>query len=102
VVPWTLARIPKAGETRGNLAAGGTARAQPLSARDLVIAETIAPWAREQGIFLAGLDVIGNQLTEINVTSPTGFQEITAQSGHDVAAQFIAAIERNCSNSIHI
>lgn len=102
VVPWALARIPKAGETRGNLAAGGTARAQPLSARDLVIAETIAPWAREQGIFLAGLDVIGNHLTEINVTSPTGFQEITAQSGHDVAAQFIAAIERSCSNSIHI
>ena len=102
VVPWALARIPKAGETRGNLAAGGTARAQPLSARDLVIAETIAPWAREQGIFLAGLDVIGNHLTEINVTSPTGFQEITAQSGHDVAAQFIAAIERNCSNSIRI
>ncbi|MDP2267526.1 MAG: glutathione synthase, partial [Thiobacillus sp.] len=102
VVPWALARIPKAGETRGNLAAGGTARAQPLSARDLIIAETIAPWARDQGIFLAGLDVIGNHLTEINVTSPTGFQEITAQSGHDVAAQFIAAIERNCSNSIHI
>ena len=102
VVPWALARIPKAGETRGNLAAGGTARAQPLSARDQVLAETIAPWAKEQGIFLAGLDVIGNSLTEINVTSPTGFQEITAQTGHDVAAQFIAAIERNCSNSIRL
>jgi glutathione synthase len=101
VVPWALARIPKAGETRGNLAAGGTARAQPLSARDLHIAETIAPWAREHGIFLTGLDVIGNCLTEINVTSPTGFQEITAQTGHDVAAQFIAAIERNCSTTIH-
>ena len=101
VVPWALARIPKAGETRGNLAAGGTAKAQPLSARDLHIAETIAPWAREHGIFLTGLDVIGNCLTEINVTSPTGFQEITAQTGHDVAAQFIAAIERNCSTTIH-
>jgi glutathione synthase len=101
VVPWVLARIPRAGETRGNLAAGGTARAQPLSARDLFIAETIAPWAKEQGIFLAGLDVIGSCLTEINVTSPTGFQEIMEQTGHDVAAQFIAAIERNCSTTIH-
>ena len=94
VVPWALARIPLAGETRGNLAAGGTARAQPLSARDREIAETIAPWAKGHGIFLAGLDVIGDCLTEINVTSPTGFQEITAQTGHDVAAQFITAVER--------
>ena len=100
VVPWALARIPKAGETRGNLAAGGTARAQPLSARDQVIAETIAPWAKANGIFLAGLDVIGDCLTEINVTSPTGFQEITAQTGHDVAAQFIAAVERGCSTTV--
>ena len=93
VVPWALARIPRAGETRGNLAAGGTARAQALSARDREIAETIAPWARERGIFLAGLDVIGDCLTEINVTSPTGFQEITAQTGDDVAARFVAALE---------
>jgi len=95
VVPWALARIPKAGETRGNLAAGGTARAQPLSGRDREIAEAIAPWAQANGIFLAGLDVIGDCLTEINVTSPTGFQEITAQTGHDVAAQFITALERD-------
>ena len=94
VVPWALARIPLAGETRGNLAAGGTARAQPLSARDREIAEAIAPWARANGIFLAGLDVIGDCLTEINVTSPTGFQEIAAQTGYDVAAQFIAALAR--------
>ena len=94
VVPWALARVPLAGETRGNLAAGGTARSQPLSARDREIAETIAPWARDNGIFLAGLDVIGDCLTEINVTSPTGFQEIAGQTGHDVAAQFIAALER--------
>lgn len=100
VVPWALARIPQAGETRGNLAAGGTARAQPLSARDREIAEAIAPWARDRGIFLAGLDVIGDCLTEINVTSPTGFQEITAQAGHDVAAQFIAAVERACSATV--
>jgi len=99
VVPWALARIPKAGETRGNLAAGGTARAQPLSARDHEIAETIAPWAKAQGIFLAGLDVIGECLTEINVTSPTGFQEIAAQTGFDVAAQFVTAIEHACSNT---
>lgn len=101
VVPWALARIPQAGETRGNLAAGGTARAQALSPRDQTIAETIAPWAKAHGLFLAGLDVIGNCLTEINVTSPTGFQEIMAQTGHDVAAQFIAAIERTCSTTIH-
>ena len=94
VVPWALARIPQPGETRGNLAAGGTARAQPLSERDREIAEALAPWARDRGIFLAGLDVIGDCLTEINVTTPTGFQEITAQTGHDVAAQFIAALER--------
>jgi glutathione synthase len=100
VVPWALARIPQAGETRGNLAAGGTARAQPLSTRDRQIAEATAPWARDRGIFLAGLDVIGDCLTEINVTSPTGFQEIAAQTGHDVAAQFIAAIERACSAAV--
>ena len=93
VVPFALARIPQPGETRGNLAAGGTARAQPLSERDREIAETIAPWARTQGIFLAGLDVIGDCLTEINVTSPTGFQEIAAQAGIDVAARFIEALE---------
>jgi glutathione synthase len=100
VVPWALARIPQPGETRGNLAAGGTARAQPLSARDLSIAESIAPWAKEHGIFLAGLDVIGNCLTEINVTSPTGFQEIFAQTEYDVARQFITAIERSFSTAI--
>jgi len=100
VVPWALARIPQPGETRGNLAAGGTARAQPLSTRDREIAETIAPWAKANGIFLAGLDVIGDCLTEINVTSPTGFQEITAQTGHDVAAQFITAIERGDSTTV--
>lgn len=94
VVPFALARIPQPGETRGNLAAGGTARAQPLSERDREIAGTIAPWARAQGIFLAGLDVIGDCLTEINVTSPTGFQEIAAQAGIDVAARFIEALER--------
>jgi glutathione synthase len=94
VVPWALARIPQAGETRGNLAAGGRAQVQPLSPRDREIAEAVAPWAEARGIFLAGLDVIGDCLTEINVTSPTGFQEIAAQTGHDVATQFVAALER--------
>ncbi len=100
VVPWALARIPQPGETRGNLAAGGIARVQPLSARDRIIANTVAPWARDHGLFLAGLDVIGNCLTEINVTSPTGFQEIMAQAGHDVAAQFITAIERHYATAV--
>lgn len=94
VVPWALARIPQPGETRGNLAAGGTGRAQALSPRDREIAETVAKWTQQHGIFLAGLDVIGDCLTEINVTSPTGFQEITAQTGHDVGAQFIDALQR--------
>lgn len=94
VLPWALARIPLPGETRGNLAAGGTGMAQALSSRDREIAETIAPWTRQHGLFLVGLDVIGDCLTEINVTSPTGFQEITAQTGFDVAAQFIIALER--------
>ncbi|MHB8914345.1 MAG: glutathione synthase [Thiobacillus sp.] len=97
ILPWALARIPQPGETRGNLAAGGTGRAQALSPRDREIAETIAPWAKAHGIFLTGLDVIGDCLTEINVTSPTGFQEITAQTGLDVAAQFIIALERGDS-----
>jgi glutathione synthase len=100
VVPWALARIPQAGETRGNLAAGGSARVHALSERDRRIAETLASWARAQGIFLAGLDVIGDCLTEINVTSPTGFQEITAQSGHDVAGAFVAALERNFARAV--
>ena len=94
VLPWALARSPQPGETRGNLAAGGTGRAQALSSRDREIAETIAPWTRQHGLFLVGLDVIGDCLTEINVTSPTGFQEITTQTGFDVAAQFVTALER--------
>jgi len=92
-VPFALARIPQAGETRGNLAAGGTGRAQPLTARDRTIAEALGPqlWAR--GLLLVGLDVIGEHLTEVNVTSPTCFQEIMQQTGCDVAALFIDALE---------
>lgn len=95
-VPFALARIPKEGETRGNLAAGGTGVAQPLSIRDREIAAALGPILRDAGLFLVGLDVIGDWLTEINVTSPTGCQEITAQSGFDVAGMFVAALERKC------
>ena len=93
-VPYCLARIPKAGESRGNLAAGGKGVARPLMGRDREIAEALAPtlWAR--GLLIVGLDVIGDSLTEINVTSPTCFQEIMQQTGFDVAAMFIDALER--------
>ncbi|MDE2617039.1 MAG: glutathione synthase [Burkholderiales bacterium] len=92
-VPYALARIPQGGEVRGNLAAGGKGVAQPLSARDREIAEAIGPVLSRRGLLLVGLDVIGDCLTEINVTSPTCFQEITDQSGFDVAAMFIDALE---------
>ncbi|HEY6721348.1 MAG TPA: glutathione synthase [Burkholderiales bacterium] len=92
-VPHCLARIPKLGETRGNLAAGGTGVAKPLSKRDLEIANALGPELARQGLLLVGLDVIGDYLTEINVTSPTCFQEITQQSGFDVAGMFLDALE---------
>ncbi|MEC5163582.1 MULTISPECIES: glutathione synthase [unclassified Janthinobacterium] len=93
-VPFSLARIPQGGEVRGNLAAGGVGVAQPLTARDLEIAETLGPILAARGLMLVGLDVIGDYLTEINVTSPTCFQEIGQQTGFDVAAMFIDAVER--------
>jgi glutathione synthase len=93
VVPYCLARIPKSGESRGNLAAGGTGRAQPLSTRDREIAEHLAPILLARGLFLVGLDVIGDNLTEINVTSPTCFREIADQTGFDVAGLFIGRLE---------
>ncbi|BDB22938.1 glutathione synthetase [Cupriavidus sp. TA19] len=92
-VPYSLARVPMAGEVRGNLAAGGSGRAQELSQRDREIAETLAPGLWEQGLLLVGLDVIGDYLTEVNVTSPTCFQEITQQTGFHVAAMFTDALE---------
>lgn len=94
VVPFALARIPKAGETRGNLAAGGRGVVQALSARDREIAASVGPVLKSAGLFLVGLDVIGDYLTEVNVTSPTGMQEITAQSGFDVAGMLVDALER--------
>lgn len=95
-VPYALARIPAEGETRGNLAAGGRGVAQPLTARDLEIATTLGMVLREMGLFLVGLDVIGEYLTEVNVTSPTGFVEITQQTDCNVAARFIDALELRC------
>jgi glutathione synthase len=92
-VPWCLARIPQGGEVRGNLAAGGKGVAQPLSGRDREIAEALGPVLAARGLLLIGLDIIGEQLTEINVTSPTCFREIMDQSGVDVAALFVDALE---------
>jgi glutathione synthase len=92
-VPFSLARIPQGSEIRGNLAVGGKGVAQPLSVRDREIAEAIGPVLAERGLLLVGLDVIGDCLTEVNVTSPTGFQEIAQQSGFDVAKVFVDALE---------
>jgi len=92
-VPYCLARIPQAGETRGNLAAGGRGVAQPLSDRDLAIARELGPKLAARGLLLVGLDVIGDYVTEINVTSPTTFCEITEQTGFDVGAMFARALE---------
>ncbi|MGO4395951.1 glutathione synthase [Variovorax sp. M-6] len=92
-VPFSLARIPQGTEVRGNLAAGGKGVAQPLTDDDRRIAEAIGPVLSQRGLLLIGLDVIGGSLTEINVTSPTCFQEITEQTGFDVPAMFIDALE---------
>lgn len=91
--PFSLARIPQGSEIRGNLAAGGKGVAQPLSERDREIAETIGAALAPRGLLLIGLDVIGDSLTEINVTSPTCFQEITQQTGFDVPRMFVDALE---------
>lgn len=97
VIPYSLARIPKAGETRGNLAAGGRGVAMPLTEGERAIAEYLAPilWAR--GLLIVGLDVIGDRLTEINVTSPTCMVEITSQTGFDVPGAVIDALEQVCA-----
>jgi glutathione synthase len=96
-VPYSLARIPQGSEIRGNLAAGGKGVAQPLSVRDLEIARTIGPVLAGRGLLLVGLDVIGDWLTEINVTSPTCFREITDQTGFSVAGMFLDALEAACA-----
>jgi glutathione synthase len=91
--PYCLARIPQGSEVRGNLAAGGKGVAQPLSERDRAIAEAIGPQLAARGLLLVGLDVIGDKVTEVNVTSPTCFQEIQQQTGFDVPAMFVDALE---------
>ena len=92
-VPYCLARIPQGSEVRGNLAAGGKGVARPLSERDFEIAHALGPILQSRGLLLAGVDVIGDCVTEINVTSPTCFQEIQQQTGCDVPALFIDALE---------
>ena len=92
-VPFCLARIPQGSEVRGNLAAGGKGVARPLSARDWEVAEALGPVLHSRGLLLAGVDVIGDCVTEINVTSPTCFQEIYDQTGCNVAFLFVDALE---------
>ena len=92
-VPFCLARIPQGSEVRGNLAAGGKGVAQALSESDRRIAEALGPMLAARGLLLVGLDIIGDKMTEINVTSPTCFQEIAQQTGFDVAAMFVTALE---------
>lgn len=102
-VPYCLARIPQGTEIRGNLAAGGKGVAREISARDREIGDTLAPILLKRGLLLVGLDAIGDYMTELNVTSPTCFQEIKQQTGFDVAAMFIDALEKHCAtwNEIH-
>jgi glutathione synthase len=97
VVPFSLARIPQGSEIRGNLAAGGKGVAMPLTDTEKKIAQRLAPILYERGLFLVGLDLIGGYLTEINVTSPTCFVEITEQSGFDVPQFFLKALEKALS-----
>jgi glutathione synthase len=92
-VPYALARIPQAGDFRGNLAVGGRGVAQPLSERDRWIAAEVGPEVRRRGMLLVGLDVIGDYLTEVNVTSPTCLRELDAQCGLNIAAGVWDAIE---------
>lgn len=98
-VPYALARIPQGNEVRGNLAAGGKGVAQELSQRDQEIAQALGPVLAARGLLLVGLDIIGDCLTEVNVTSPTCFREITDQTGFDVAAMFMDALEQALSHA---
>ena len=97
VVPHCLARIPKAGDARGNLAQGARGVAQPLTARHKEIAAAIGPLVAKRGLLVVGLDVIGEYLTEVNVTSPTCFREIQDQTGFDVSGMFLTSLEQKIS-----
>ncbi len=92
-IPYALARIPKAGEARGNLAAGGTGEGRPLSDRDRWIAEQVGPELVRRGLYFVGIDVIGDYLTEVNVTCPTCIRELDTQFGLDIAAKLLDCIE---------
>lgn len=98
-VPYCLARIPASGETRGNLAAGGRGEARPLSDSDWAIARAIGPTLKAKGLIFVGLDVIGDKLTEINVTSPTCIREIEAAFPVSITGMLFDAIERRLSTS---
>ena len=100
VVPYGLARLPKDGETRGNLAAGGTGRPQPLSDSDLALAKSIAPTLVENGLIFVGLDVIGDRITEINVTSPTCVREIEAAYDINITGMLFDAIEKRLQTKL--
>ncbi|MCK5667111.1 MAG: glutathione synthase, partial [Thiotrichaceae bacterium] len=100
VIHYALARIPAQGETRGNLAAGGRAQGQPLSKRDYWIAEQVGPVLKEKGLVFVGIDVIGDYLTEINVTSPTCVQELDKQFGINICAQLMDHIETKISPNV--
>lgn len=91
-VPYALARVPSAGETRGNLAAGGSGRPQPLSDSDFALAHAVGPALKAKGLYLVGLDVIGDRITEINVTSPTCMREIENAYGINIAGQLFDAV----------
>jgi glutathione synthase len=93
-LPFAVARIPQPGEWRGNMALGAKPVAQPLSKRDAWICERLGPFLREKGIYFAGIDVIGDYLTEINITSPTGIRELDAQCKINVSAQLLDCLER--------
>jgi len=97
VVPHCLARIPKAGDARGNLAQGARGVAQPLTARHREIAAAVGPLAAKRGLLVVGLDVIGDYLTEVNVTSPTCFREIQDQTGFDVSGMFLDALQKKAA-----
>jgi glutathione synthase len=101
-VPYCLARVPLAGESRGNLAAGGSGRVQPLSERDLWIASQVGPTLKQRGLYFVGLDVIGDYLTEINVTSPTCLREIEAGSGLDIAGQLLDTLEEHLTGEVKL
>ena len=92
-MPYVLARIPAKGETRGNIAAGGTGVVQEISETDLNLAKEIAPILKQKGLFWVGLDVIGNKLTEINVTCPTCIVEIEQATGFSIADKILDSLE---------